>query len=75
VVTGTHLGEYMGLGPTGKSVAYDEIFIFRFVAGRVAQTWGVVDIFSQMKQLGVVPASRRVQADRHSRCFSDGGGG
>jgi predicted ester cyclase len=56
VVTGTHLGEYMGLQPTGKSIAYDEIFIFRFVAGRVAQTWGVVDIFSQMKQLGVVPA-------------------
>jgi predicted ester cyclase len=56
VVTGTHLGEYMGLQPTGKSIAYDEIFIFRFVAGRVAETWGVVDIFSQMKQLGVVPA-------------------
>ena len=56
VVTGTHLGEYMGMEPTGKSIAYDEIFIFRFVAGRVAQTWGVVDIFSQMKQLGVVPA-------------------
>ena len=27
VVTGTHQGEYMGLSPTGRSVAYDEIFI------------------------------------------------
>ena len=51
-VTGTHLGEYNGLSPTGKSVAYSEIFIMRFVNGRIAEIWGVVDIFSQMKQLG-----------------------
>jgi predicted ester cyclase len=56
VVTGSHLGDYMGLEPTGKSIAYDEIFIFRFAGGRVAETWGVVDVFSQMKQLGVIPA-------------------
>jgi predicted ester cyclase len=55
VVTGTHLGDYMGLEPTGKSIAYDEIFIFRFAGGRVVETWGVVDVFSQMKQLGVIP--------------------
>jgi steroid delta-isomerase-like uncharacterized protein len=55
-VTGTHQGEYMGLPPTGKSVTYDEIFIFRFANGRIAETWGVVDVVSQMKQLGVIPA-------------------
>ena len=60
-VTGTHRGEYMGLQPTGKSVTYDEIFIFRFVDGRVAETWGVVDVFSQMRQLGMTPQSRRQQ--------------
>jgi steroid delta-isomerase-like uncharacterized protein len=53
-VTGTHRGEYLGLTPTGKSVTYNEIFIFRFVNGRIAETWGVVDVFSQMKQLGVI---------------------
>jgi steroid delta-isomerase-like uncharacterized protein len=52
-VTGTHRGDYMGLSPTGKSIAYKEIFIFRFVNGRIAETWGVVDVFSQMQQLGV----------------------
>jgi predicted ester cyclase len=57
-VTGTHEGEYMGLAPTGKSVAYDEIFILRFAGGRIAETWGVVDVLAQMRQLGVVPASR-----------------
>ena len=45
----------MGLPPTGKSVKYNEIFIFRFAGGRIAETWGVVDVFSQMKQLGLIP--------------------
>jgi hypothetical protein len=56
-VTGTNLGDYMGRAPTGKRVAYDEIFIFRFAGGRIAETWGVVDVFSQMRQLGVIPAT------------------
>jgi predicted ester cyclase len=55
-VTGTHQGEYMGVQPTGKSITYNEIFIFRFKGGRIAEMWGVVDVFSQMKQLGVIPA-------------------
>jgi len=56
VVTGTHQGEYTGLSPTGRSVVYDEIFILRFVNGRIAETWGVVDVLSQMRQLGAIPA-------------------
>jgi predicted ester cyclase len=55
-VTGTHQGEHMGIPPTGRSVTYNEIFIARFAGGRVAETWGVVDVLSQMKQLGVIPA-------------------
>jgi steroid delta-isomerase-like uncharacterized protein len=53
-VTGTHKGEYMGRPPTGKSVTYNEIFIMRFVDGRIAETWGVVDVLAQMRQLGVI---------------------
>jgi predicted ester cyclase len=55
LVIGTHQGEYMGISPTGKSVTYNEIMIFRFVSGRIAETWGIVDVFSQMKQLGAIP--------------------
>ena len=56
LVTGTHKGEYMGIAPTGKAVTYDEIFIFRFVNGRIAETWGVVDVLAQLRQLGAIPA-------------------
>lgn len=56
MVTGTHQGEYNGLPPTGRSVSYNEIFIMRFVNGRIGEIWGVVDVFSQMKQLGMIQA-------------------
>jgi steroid delta-isomerase-like uncharacterized protein len=55
-VTGTHQGEYRGLPPTGRSVTYDEIFIVRFADGRIAEIWGVVDVFAQLRQLGLLPA-------------------
>ena len=55
-VTGTHQGEYMGVPPTGKPITYNEIFIARFTGGRIAETWGVVDVLAQMRQLGVIPA-------------------
>ncbi|MGW1164342.1 ester cyclase [Streptomyces sp. NPDC002550] len=53
-VTGTHRGEYRGMPPTGRSVTYGEIFVFRFEGGRIAEIWGVVDVFAQLRQLGVV---------------------
>lgn len=53
-IRGTHLGEYMGLQPTGRPVTYDEIMILRFVNGRITETWGVVDVLSQMRQLGAI---------------------
>lgn len=53
-VTGTNEGEYMGRPPTGKFVTYKEIMVCRFAGGRIAETWGVVDALSQMRQLGVL---------------------
>jgi predicted ester cyclase len=31
-----------------------EIFVFRFAGGRIAETWGVVDVFSHPRQLGMI---------------------
>lgn len=50
-ISGTHRGEYMGIAPTGRSVRYDEIFVYRFANGRIVEVWGVVDVLSLMKQL------------------------
>jgi len=51
-VTGTHRGDYMGVPATGRSITYSEIFIFRFAGGRIAETWGIVDVHAQAQQLG-----------------------
>ncbi len=31
----------MGIAPTGTSITYNEIIIFGFAHGRIAETWGV----------------------------------
>ena len=54
-VTGTHLGEYRGVPPTGRAVTYQEMFVVRFAGGRITEIWGVVDVYSQMRQLGLIP--------------------
>ncbi|MFI7338581.1 ester cyclase [Streptomyces sp. NPDC050085] len=54
-VTGTHRGEYQGIAPTGRTVTYSEIFIFRFGDdGRIAEIRGVVDVLAQLRQLGAL---------------------
>lgn len=55
-VTGTHRGEFRGLPATGKKVSYSEIFILRFAGGRITEIWGVVDVLTQLRQLGALPA-------------------
>lgn len=55
-VTGTHLGEYRGLAPTGRPVRYAEVFVLRLSAGRIAEIWGVVDVLAQLRQLGAIEA-------------------
>lgn len=45
---GTHQGELMGVGPTGKQVSITILCVSRFVGERIAEDWG-------MLQLGVTP--------------------
>lgn len=54
-VTGTHHGELLGRPPTGKSISYNEVFIFRLADGRITETWGVVDTLTVMRQIGAIP--------------------
>jgi predicted ester cyclase len=56
-VTGTHVGEFMGISATGMPVSVDLIDITRFGDdGLAREHWGVVDQLALMQQLGVIPA-------------------
>jgi steroid delta-isomerase-like uncharacterized protein len=55
--SGTHLGSFRGLAPTGKRFAMAEIGIFRIRDGRIAEKWGLVDRIGMLQQLGILPAA------------------
>jgi len=53
-VTGTHLGTYMGIPPTGKTVSVARIDVFHTVGGKILESWHEWDNVSLLVQLGVV---------------------
>lgn len=53
---GTHRGEFMGIPATGRSVEVTGMNINRIENGRIAESWGVIDVLGLMQQLGVVPS-------------------
>ena len=54
-ITGTHRGNWRGIGPTGKRVTITCSFLSRFEGGRQAEVWEELDTLSFMEQLGVIP--------------------
>jgi len=54
-ITGTQLGQWGPLPPTGKPVRFEEIVILRFVNGKVVGQRGLPDNLAALRQLGVVP--------------------
>jgi steroid delta-isomerase-like uncharacterized protein len=52
---GTQTGSFMGIPPTGKQVAFKVFDMVRVADGKVAEHWGLLDQFSLMQQLGVIP--------------------
>ena len=52
---GTHRGEFQGIPPTGKEVAFSSIEIDRMVDGKVAEHWFEMDLLGLMQQLGAIP--------------------
>jgi predicted ester cyclase len=59
---GTHAGEFLGIAPTGRQVAFTIIGISRAGPdGRFTEHWWVADLLSVLGQLGVtgVPAAGR----------------
>jgi predicted ester cyclase len=52
---GTHRGEFQGIPPTDKHVAFSSIEIDRMVEGKVQEHWFELDQLGLMRQLGALP--------------------
>lgn len=56
--SGTHLGEWLGVPPTGRRFErVDEVYIFEVQDGRLVSALGVEDNLSRLRQLGIFPRS------------------
>jgi steroid delta-isomerase-like uncharacterized protein len=53
-ISGTHGGEFQGVGPTGKSFKVAALQLARFEDGRCVERWGSTDELGMMKQLGIL---------------------
>ena len=54
---GTHQGEIkqLNLPPTGKSVSWTGVIIYRIIAGKVVEERGEEDALGLLQQLGLIP--------------------
>jgi steroid delta-isomerase-like uncharacterized protein len=52
---GTHRGEFQGIPPTGKEVAFSSMEFNRVVSSKVEEHWVELDLFGLMQQLGAIP--------------------
>lgn len=58
-LTGTHLGEFLGLAPTGRRLEFRAHDIHRVVAHRITESWQVEDWFSAFEQMTVTEPPKR----------------
>jgi predicted ester cyclase len=50
--TGTNNGPWLGLAPTGKTVNFTGINIYRFACGKIVESWSEIDALDVLRQLG-----------------------
>jgi steroid delta-isomerase-like uncharacterized protein len=56
---GTHRGEFQGIPPTDKEVAFSSMEFNRVMDGKVEEHWVELDLFGLMQQLGAIPEPGR----------------
>lgn len=54
---GTHLGEWMGMRPTGRSIAVTAVNIDRVVAGRIVEHGGAANLLGPLLEIGAIKVS------------------
>ena len=55
-MTGTQVGAFMGVPPTGRKIVLPGITILRFEGDTVIERWSCADMLGLLVQLGAVPA-------------------
>lgn len=49
--TGTHEGEFQGYAPSGETVTWTGMNMYRIACGRIAETWSEVDALGRITQM------------------------
>jgi predicted ester cyclase len=57
VLDGTHLGEGLGMAPTGRRVFITGIVIVIVAGGQVSEAWNNWDQLGLLQQIGAIPSS------------------
>ena len=52
---GTHLGDFLGIAPTGKTIHFETVDAMRVRDGKITDHWGVANLYSVLQQLGQLP--------------------
>jgi steroid delta-isomerase-like uncharacterized protein len=52
IMTGTHLGDFFGIAPTGKQIRVNQMQIERIKNNKIIEHWRVTDDLNLMRQLG-----------------------
>jgi steroid delta-isomerase-like uncharacterized protein len=52
---GTHLGHFLGVAPTGKTIQFETVDAMRVRDGQITDHWGVANLYSVLQQLGQLP--------------------
>lgn len=59
---GTHLGEFMGIAPTGKPVSWTAIAVYRLEGARIAECWVEPNLLGLALQTGAASIRRGLLA-------------
>ena len=56
VYYGTHLGNFLGVAPTGRAIHFETVDAMRVRDGKITDHWGVANLLSLMTQVGAWPS-------------------
>jgi steroid delta-isomerase-like uncharacterized protein len=54
-ISGTHLGNFLGVPASGRQISMQGIDFSRVVDGKIAEHWAQFDVMAVMQQIGAVP--------------------